>query len=397
MSVSRSLHSSLIFLAAIVLATTLFYVHHQADSLPSRRIVPAAYLTSESYPLNNTYLEPDSCHCYSYHANTSSSSVVAKPIPLAEPQSHAEESPLLVQETLIDPPEDMLDKINANLYGEGPTLIATAATYSMRAYVYNWIESLKRTGEPKFLIFCLDDKLCAHLMHAGYESKAVSIPHHWFDRSVEIDEDGEENNSEVDNRHAIAQAKSMVIQRLLYRGITVLFADADVVWLRSRTREFLRTYLNIRHETHAIFQQDILGKPTASVGFFIIRPTEVTKRLMADLLHIQHQHRDRTQQAALNEALDHMNMDMRTTNVMLLDMLHFPVGSTFFDKRLPEARGVRSYVVHANHQNGDEKKAVLKERGYWYIHDEWVGFVDSQVEQTWKLRLDAAATDDVQL
>ncbi|KAI8145052.1 nucleotide-diphospho-sugar transferase-domain-containing protein [Fennellomyces sp. T-0311] len=288
-----------------------------------------------------------------------------------------ESIPLVVPESFSTPDQALVDKIDANLH-DGRVLVVAASNYGMRDHVYNWIESLKRTNEgDKFLMFCLDQQMYDHMVAAGYKDHAVTIPESWF--HDEIEAGFEEYYSK--KYRIITHAKTLIVQQLLYMDITVLFSDVDIVWLRPRMREFVHTFLQIRGATHAAFQQEGTDQRVVNSGFYMMKPTDTMKRLLAETIYLGDTNKDYTQQGAMNAALDHVNLNLRYTNVVLLDVLHFPNGYVYFDQKWPERRGVEPFMVHANYLVGDDKKKRLQEHGFWYLDEQWLATVDAKVGQ----------------
>ncbi|ORY91080.1 nucleotide-diphospho-sugar transferase-domain-containing protein [Syncephalastrum racemosum] len=340
--------------------------------------------------------DPWQCTCYSYDdttqplpnsqaQNTTAAAAAAAPAaPAVTEQEHGAAYPVIVPEGFAPPPEDLMQKINDNLL-DGRVLTVATANFGMRDYLYNWIESLKRTNEDKFLVFCLDDKLYTHLVNAGYEAHAAHIPESWFHQDVPAAFE----EYYTPKYRAITHAKTLVVQRLLYLDVTVFFSDVDIVWLRPRMREYVKTFLDIRRETHVIFQQEGLDERQVNTGFFMMRPTYEMKRLLAETIYIQDTTDGMTQQGALNKALDALVLDIRTSSVVLLDVLFFPNGFSYFDNDLPRTRGIDPYILHANYRVGDAKREELRQRGFWYLDDDWLRRVDAQTEQAWEENIDA--------
>ena len=108
-------------------------------------------------------------------------------------------------------------------------LVIATANYGMRDYVYNWITSLEKTGHEKYVVFCIDEDLYTHLKATGYESHASKIPAEWFHKPIEA----AFSDYYSPTYAAITHAKTLVVQRLLYLGITVFFSDVDIVWLST--------------------------------------------------------------------------------------------------------------------------------------------------------------------
>ncbi|KAI9469298.1 nucleotide-diphospho-sugar transferase-domain-containing protein [Zychaea mexicana] len=298
--------------------------------------------------------------------------------PAPEPPAleNGESIPVVVPESFNKPQQELVDKINANLHDER-VLIVAASNYGMRDHVYNWIESLKRTNEgDKFIMFCLDDQMYEHMVAAGYEKNAATIPDNWFHDQVEA---GFEEYYSKKYR-IITHAKTLIVQQLLYLDVTVLFSDVDIVWLRPRMREFIHTFFQMRGQTHVAYQQEGSDQRVVNSGFYMMRPSDVTKRLLAETIYLGDTNKDYTQQGAMNAALDHVDMNLRSTNVVLLDVLHFPNGYVFFENQWPQQHGVEPYMVHANYLVGDDKKKRLQEYGYWYLDEQWLASIDAKIE-----------------
>lgn len=327
--------SLLLFLSSFIYLTHLYSSH----SNTSQQVADSSYLTNEQTFFdtnNNSTTEYDSlqqCECS------------ALPPPPPQEDIHEPEKELVpIPDTLPPPPKELLDKINANLLQDRVLIIATA-NYGMRNHVYNWIESLKRTGEEKFLIFCFDQKLLDHLTMAGYGDRASLIPDVWFHQQVE----SEFKTYFSQEYRVITHSKTLVVQQLLYLDVTVFFSDVDIVWLRPRMVEYVNTFLQIRPETHVLFQQEGLTQQEINSGFYLMRPTVEMKRLLAETIQIQDTVEGKTQQGSMNLALNNLDLDLRTTCVVLLDVLHFPNGFVYFDRNLSNNHGIQPFIVHANY------------------------------------------------
>lgn len=320
----------LLFLSSFV------YVTHLYSSHSTSKVADSSYLSNEQtffdVSNNETLYEPDLCNC---NALTASEEISEVP-----PQENRIEIP----ESLPAAPKKLIDKINKNLL-EDRVLIVATANYGMRNHVYNWIESLRLTGEEKFLIFCFDQKLFDHLALAGYGDRASLIPDIWFHQQVEADF----KTYFSQEYRVITHSKTLVVQQLLYLDINVFFSDVDIVWLRPRLVEYVNTFLQIRPETHVLFQQEGLNQQEINSGFYLMRPTTEMKRLLAETIHIQDTVEGKTQQGSMNAALNNLNMDLRTTSVVLLDVLHFPNGFVYYNHDLPNKHGIKPFIVHANY------------------------------------------------
>ncbi|KAI9303596.1 nucleotide-diphospho-sugar transferase-domain-containing protein [Cunninghamella echinulata] len=292
-----------------------------------------------------------------------------------------EAEPTIVPDTFSQPPKKLMDKINNNLQ-PNRVLIVAAANYGMRNHAYNWIESLKKTGEDKFLILCLDERLYQHLILSGYEQHAATIPDTWIHQPIEAG--FEEYYSQ--KYRIITHAKTLVVQQLLYLDINVIFSDVDVVWLKPRIREYLYTFLEIRETTDVVFQQEGSEQKEVNTGFYIMRPTDNMKRLLAATIYLGDQDKGLTQQGALNKALDYMNLQFKVSPVVLLDVLHWPNGWIYFSNNWNNIHGIDPYIIHANYLVGEDKKNKLRENNFWYVDDDWLENMDKRLDNSTKIQ-----------
>ncbi|KAI8997761.1 nucleotide-diphospho-sugar transferase-domain-containing protein [Pilobolus umbonatus] len=278
-----------------------------------------------------------------------------------------------VPDSMDQPPKTLMNKINHNMVANRVLIVATA-NYGMRNHLYNWIKSLESVGENRFMIFCLDDKLYQHLSLAGYGDRTSSIPESWFKQAI----DPEFEEYFTAKYIAITHAKTLVVQRLLYMNVNVLFSDVDIVWLRPRMVEYLHSFLEIREETNLVIQTEGVDQSVVNSGFYLMRPSYDMKKLLADTILLQDKNDRYTQQGAMNEAMKSLDMDARTTSVVLLDMLHFPNGFVYFTHNLTRSLGIDPFIVHANYLVGENKKSKLVESKLWFLDDHWLDNLDNQ-------------------
>ncbi|CEG77102.1 hypothetical protein RMATCC62417_11902 [Rhizopus microsporus] len=320
-------------------------------------------LINLSDSLNTT--EQNGCNCQLSNAHE---------LDIEEKDKHAD-----IDLTFPPLPKETLQKINKNLLKDR-ILIVAAANYGMRNHVYNWIESLKRVNETKFIIFCLDDKLYDHLALTGYTSHAAKIPDTWFRQEIEA------NFSLYfsETYRIITHAKTLVVQQLLYLDVTVFFSDVDIVWRRTHIVDYVSAVMNARPSTETLFQQEGVDQREINSGFYLMRPTSTMKRLLAETITIQDTSEKMTQQGAMNAALDKLDLDIRTGPVGLLDLLHFPNGYVYFDLDLPRQHGIEPFIVHANYLIGEDKKKKLIEFNMWYLNDTWLDQMDTKFNKKTK-------------
>lgn len=358
--------SFLLFLSSFIYLSHLYSSHSNNKNTTTSQLTDSSYLTNEQtfFDTSNTTTSGISteeqenidsnpllaCNCNELTQQSNTTANYSENLPPSLPQTEVEieedtpKQEIEISDSLPPPPKELMKKINDNLLEDRVLIIATA-NYGMRNHVYNWIESLKRTGEEKFLIFCFDKKLYEHLKLNGYGNRASLIPDIWFHQQVESDF----KTYFSQEYRVITHSKTLVVQQLLYLDINVFFSDVDIVWLRPRMVEYVNTFLQIRPETHVLFQQEGLNQQEVNSGFYLMRPTIEMKKLLAETIYIQDTVDGKTQQGSMNQALDNLNMDLRTTCVVFLDVLHFPNGYVYFDQDLPNKHGINPFIVHANY------------------------------------------------
>ncbi|KAG0175911.1 hypothetical protein DFQ29_006807 [Apophysomyces sp. BC1021] len=251
-------------------------------------------------------------------------------------------------------------------YSEGRVLLTAVVNSGMLDYTLNWIESLKKTNHDKFLVFAIDDSLAHALITRGYEDHVVRIPPSWF--HVALASDFVKWKS--DAYRPITHAKSLVVERLLYLDITVWFSDVDIVLTSPYVSGVMLQKMASRPNTHMAFTQEV-DHQSINSGFYVMRPTDVSKQLMQAVIHRQDRTVSETQQKIMNRAIHSLfPADYQQRPVLLLDMLLFPNGKLYFDRKLPTRLGFKPLMIHANYRVGDEKKMTLKKAGLWYLDSE---------------------------
>ncbi|SAL96287.1 hypothetical protein [Absidia glauca] len=272
------------------------------------------------------------CDCF-YYGSSIPQLLRDTPVPTPDPIEDGDLLPLIEPATMTLPDEQIMAIINSNLHWP-KTLILTVANHGMRHHVYNWIRSLERTHEERYVVVCLDQALYDHLYKAGYGNHAFVIPPSWSHYAIS----SELANYPSNDYRLITFTKSVVVQHILHLDISAFYSDVDVVWTRTRTRDYVRGLMDLRGgNTHVLFQQDDVQQHNVNSGFFLMRPTPIMKRFIADTIYIQEQREQElwestnghqpdtaamalsTQQVAMNEALQRMNLEIRTTHVVLLD------------------------------------------------------------------------------
>lgn len=246
-------------------------------------------------------------------------------------------------------------------------LLTAVANQGMAEYTLNWIASLKKTGlDDKFLVFAIDEEMVKTMEKEGYGKHVVMIPKNWFHRELS----GEFEEWLSSGYTPITHSKSLVVERLLYTGVTVWFSDVDIVFTSSSIYDYLLMKLNSRKQTETLFSQETEQKIINS-GFYIMRPTDTNKRILEASIYIQDTEANKkpevTQQRAMNRVLDDLNLNYQTSAIALLDLALFPHGRMYFDRNVPTKYGLTPMMVHANYRKGPNKKKDLQKFGLWYI------------------------------
>ncbi|KAK4513487.1 uncharacterized protein ATC70_005488 [Mucor velutinosus] len=276
------------------------------------------------------------------------------------------------------PPETMMAIMNnvvtekekpskLNLYSkaqEKKILLMAVVNSGMIDYTLNWIESLRLTGQDdKFLVFAIDQGVVDEVASRGYGKQVTLIPNDWFHVPLASDMALWKSN----DYRPITHAKSLVVERLLYLGITVWFTDVDIVFLSPFIRQTLLTQMAQRPNTHMIFSQEV-DQRSINSGFYMMKPSRITKQFMDQIIQEQDATETLTQQRVMNSVLRHMfPRDLTKSPYRLLDLLLFPNGNYYFKMGLPKKLGIQPLIVHANFLIGDKKKSALKKVGLWYI------------------------------
>ncbi|KAG1052596.1 hypothetical protein G6F43_005282 [Rhizopus delemar] len=256
--------------------------------------------------------------------------------------------------------------VNANIRvsGKDRILLTAVANSGMADYTLNWIASLKKCGlDKKFLVFAIDQEMVDIMTKAGYGRRVALIPSDWFHKELS----GGFEEWQSDGYTPITHSKTLVVERLLYAGITVWFSDVDIVFTSSSIYDYLVMKLNSRKaRTEVLFSQET-EQNLINSGFYLMRPTLLNKRILDSSIYIQDREPKVTQQQAMNRVLNDLNLNYRTSQVALLDLILFPQGRLYFDRQIPTKYNMTPMIVHANYRKGDNKKKDLQKFGLWYI------------------------------
>ncbi|KAI8582437.1 hypothetical protein K450DRAFT_227189 [Umbelopsis ramanniana AG] len=271
---------------------------------------------------------------------------------------------LVYKERVYDPPaQEVIDAIERNFIEVAErTLLIAVVNHGMLEYTLNWIESLKRTEITNFLVFAIDQELVDALTNIGLGSNVVLIPEEW--RHVQLS--GDFAAWKTNSYTPITHAKSLIVERLLYLDVTVWFSDVDIVFVNPNIYTHLMWNLKSRKNLHMVFSQETQYTSINS-GFYLMRPTDVSKRVMGRTIDIQDRIPALTQQRVMNRVLAGMDQQYKTSPMLLLDLMLFPNGHFYFGSKLPISLGFEPMMVHANYRVGDAKKAALQDVGLWYL------------------------------
>lgn len=365
----------------IGLLLTVLFVYQIEFSNP----IPKSNKTSADYLMNDQAQQQhhfqNTSNANTSNANTSLATACDCPTPFSNVSfvQHGEKSPIFVPEDLSVMQPDVLDKLNLNKQSDG-TVIVTVAGYGMRHELYNWIYYMQTAKEKKYVVFCTDAKLYLHLIVAGHEERAALVPEDWYMNDVELF-----TNTRLSllDEARLSHVKTWILQRLVYSEtpIHALMLDVNQIMVHRRTREYIQTLLHIRGDTQIIATQDGLDQHTINTGLMLIRSHgHLAKRVLASTIQIQERQPTLNQQQAFNQALDQMELHVKTGMTVLLDIIHFPNGVNYFEQNLPGSKGIKPYIIHANHKVGQERINVLKEHGFWKVSEDFVDGISRQVE-----------------
>jgi hypothetical protein len=251
---------------------------------------------------------------------------------------------------------------NTKRYRKDKVLLTAVSNGGMSDYTLNWIESLRRCKlDNHFVVFAIDQGMVDTMNKAGYGEHVVLIPEAWFHKELS-------DNFEAwlsDGYTPITHAKSLVVERLLYAGITVWFSDVDIVFTSPHIFDYLMMKLNSR-KTEALFSQET-EQDFINSGFYVMKATLTNKRILASSIYIQDHEPQVTQQRALIRILQDENLNYHTSPIALLDLMLFPHGRMYFDQHVPKKYDLQPMMVHANYRKGDRKREDLEKLGLWYI------------------------------
>jgi molybdopterin converting factor small subunit len=248
--------------------------------------------------------------------------------------------------TYAQPAQHMLDAIENNyIEPSEKTLLIAVVNHGMLEYILNWIESLRRSEITKYLVFAIDQELVDAMTELGLGDHVVLIPDDW--RHVQLSGDFAKWKS--NDYTPITHAKTLIVERLLYLDVTVWFSDVDIVFTSPHIYSHLMWNLRSRKNVDMVFSQETV-QTSINSGFYVMRPTETSKRVIGRTIDIQDRIPKLTQQRVMNRVLGGMNQDYRQSPMILLDEMLFPNGHFYFDAKLPTKLGFEPMMVHANYR-----------------------------------------------
>ncbi|KAI8974431.1 nucleotide-diphospho-sugar transferase-domain-containing protein [Pilobolus umbonatus] len=259
--------------------------------------------------------------------------------------------------------EQMID-INVRKEKKDRILLTAVTNSGMGDYTLNWIASLKKCGlDDKFLVFATDKAMVDTMHSKGYGKNVVLIPEDWFHQELT----SEFGAWLTTGYTPITQAKSLVVERLLYSNVTVWFSDVDIVFTSPSIYSYLTMKLTSRKSlTETLFSQET-EQDIVNSGFYVMRPTITNKHILAASIEIQDKEPKVTQQRAINRILNDMDLSYHSSKIALLDLMLFPHGRMYFDRNIPTKYDMTPMIVHANYRVGENKMKDLKKFGLWYL------------------------------
>lgn len=348
---SRKLVCSLV---ALILCLVFFTL--QFTKLPS---FPTMDTADNKIRINDTKVISDPMPSYSYDSKWKSKTYG---LPSKDLLEVIKSNVLSHQERITK--TDPVTKEKTTTIVNKDVLLITVVSSDMMNYTLNWIESLKRTDQDeKFLAFAIDQAVVDELTQKGYEKNVMLVPKEWL--HVPLSSNFTLWKNEDDR--PIKQAKSLIVERLLYMNIIVWFSDVDVVFLSPHILDAMLVQITDRPNTHMLFSQEVEQR-TVDSAFYLMKPSKITKQFMARVIEEQDKPTNQlTLQKIMNRVLKSMfPRDYVKSPYRLLDLLLYPNGKYFFRMNLPTRLGFNPMMVHANYLTGDKKKESLIEAGLWF-------------------------------
>lgn len=247
-------------------------------------------------------------------------------------------------------------------------VIATSANKDYAALTRNMFRSMRKVGLGKLLVFC-EDPGCRDAFKA--------------ERGIRVIDTGRSCRSGRFNSPAfnrLTSARPLYIRSLLALGLTVLWSDGDVAWLRNPLG-----YLGAGGYDVSI-QDGTAGAEFkhACTGFSMLRPTAFSKHLVQQWGDLMRQNETRQDQFVFNDLIGASSKypelvranstanssslcleaygQCTSKRVRVLDRRLFPTGCTY-----PQRDAGKYMIAHASCRHGiDHKIETLKGWDLWY-------------------------------
>lgn len=251
----------------------------------------------------------------------------------------------------------IIEVASANTHSNG-ILLTLIANYGNYELTQNFVESLRRIHVRKFLIVCLDTRIFSKLSDTPLRRHIALVPEEWitFASASEFALYGS------DPYNKLMQTKMEVVLRLMQHNFSVLYSDVDIVWLSPYVIDYLG--LIASGSAELIILDD--GTDELNCGYFMVKPTENTLRLISETIQLEELNPTLNDQNALNLALN----SLPTNKLHKLDRLLFANGNDFLYKRIHMKMRIKPWVLHFNFLIGLQAKVTAQKLfNVWFIGD----------------------------
>jgi hypothetical protein len=122
-------------------------------------------------------------------------------------------------------------------------VLLTTANYGHRVFVLNWLASLHRHNYDKYVIACMDSLIYALLAKHNYTHHIFLVPVNWHHRKLLITQ----TTWSTKEYGSMTASKIFIAYKFLEHDYSILFSDADVVFLNANVVRYINYMLMGRH------------------------------------------------------------------------------------------------------------------------------------------------------
>lgn len=237
----------------------------------------------------------------------------------------------------------------------------------------NAVASMHKVGLHNYVVLATDPAACDMLSAGVDPNSCVTVGDQAAIGSAGASSYGTQQYREI------VQTKPVWVRRALDAGLSVVFADADVVWLRNPLPWLKNLDVDIIWQNDALhFAGAAKGETKLrflpNSGYYYARATTGTSAFFANWLDSIQSNRKlgAGDQAHVLPALLKTRAETPRFKFRQLAQSEFPNGGVYFAQKITTtAAGSRPFIVHANYNEGLECKiALLREAGLWFVDAE---------------------------